>query len=82
MINKMICIKESDGLSLPHYSVIYGEIYSCKESKRYDDCYEVSVTDDEDDGRTMLYIGLFYKKLFLTQAEWRDKQINSILDDE
>ena len=79
----MVCIKDSIGVSLPHYSVKSGEFYSCKESKRYEDCYEVTIAfeDDGDGCKDSLYIGLFYKKLFLTQAEWRDKQINSILDE-
>ena len=77
---KVICIKDSNGISLPHYSVKNGEFYICNESKRYEDCYEVNIVSD--DFEDMLYIGLFYKKLFLTQAEWRDKQINSILEDD
>ena len=80
MTNKLICIKDSKGVSLPHYSVTKGEFYLCNESKRYIDCYEVNVPDNDDD-KDILYIGLFYKSNFLSQAEWRDKQINSILDE-
>ena len=28
-----------------------------------------------------LQIGLYYRKLFISLAEWRDKQIDSILED-
>ena len=74
---KMLCIKDSNGVCLPHYSVKSGEFYFCNESKRYEDCYETSILDFGDN----TYIGLFYKKLFISQAEWRDKQIGSILED-
>jgi hypothetical protein len=76
---KVICIKDSNGFSLPHYSIKKGEFYSCKESTRYKNCYQVNIVSD--DFEDMLYIGLFYKSNFLTLAEWREQQINSILDE-
>jgi hypothetical protein len=52
----------------------------CKQSVQREDCYQVNIFSD--DSKDILYIGLFYKKLFITKAEWRDKQIDSILDEE
>ena len=79
MYKVLLCIEDSNGFSLPYYSVKNGEFYMCKQSSRHEDCYQVNIFSDN--SKDILYIGLFFKKLFITKAEWRDRQINSIFED-
>jgi len=74
-MNKYVCIKAGNGWSLPHYSVKVGEIYLCKESIYSPEYYETSEMI-----AYFYYIGLFDKSNFITLADWREKQINSILE--
>ncbi len=63
-----------------HYPFIIEE-YSCDFNGDYS---EAKIYDSMN--RTMymnidLYVGYMFKNYFLTLAEWREKQIDSILDD-
>ena len=73
-MNKYFCINNSVGYSLPHYSVIKGNSYTCVDSILLG-FYEVS------DENLLKYLGLFNKSNFITVNEWRDLQINSLLDE-
>lgn len=72
----ILCI-ESDGLSLQERPIIEGMMYYTSINSLHYDWLEIIHVSDIDGN----YHGLYKKELFITLAEWRDKQIDEILND-
>lgn len=76
---KVVCINESEHLKL-------GFIYDAEENEYFDDCWVIkmpiiSYDPATDISMTSYAWRSYYKTDFMTLAEWRDKQINEILND-
>ena len=74
--------------SKPDYQIIKGKTYYAyvKDYVNYDiiDIYLAPFDDDDEYGHfagIAFFCGKHHKSNFTTLAEWREKQINSILDD-
>ena len=80
---KVICISNSTYVNLGDNDYIFSEL---EVGKIYDADY-FGISNREGEGLYKIYFEtgdfkLHFSKLFLSIAEWRDKQIDSILEDD
>jgi hypothetical protein len=70
---KVVCIKDFKSTSL-QYELTYGKVYQCESKPNWsiDDCYFIRC----DKG----YISPYHIRNFITLEEWREKELNKLLD--
>ena len=66
---KVICIDNDNG----YYNLTINKIYDALEHDGNSDLYQIQNDEFE--------MGSYFKTRFIPLAEWRDKQINNLLDD-
>jgi hypothetical protein len=90
--DKVVCIKDAEYYLDEHNPDIteilykYGEIYTIRVAN-FNDIFYINVKRNDKDSNTSFYLEEpidewnKFSDYFITLAEWRDKQINSILDE-
>ena len=74
---KVICISNKTASKFDEKELEVGKIYDADFFGKFvtSDLYKIYLTEG-------IYYRLHFKKLFLTLAEWREQQIDSILNDD